>query len=376
MNQQSEQNEKLVIGLHEGAIVGKYLRLILGILALGFWLPDCIKGTGDKVTLIFMGIFLLGYFVAIWLQYYTLVFDEEGCTKQFMFYHRKYTWDQLVVRQEYSANAEDEYECDIYREGIIFRTKKKRTHRKHNIGTYELLDPFGSIVANYEGTYMWNYVKGGYVGRGCEVNKELFLQKLAEWEIDISRVDEEEKSDLEILNQLIAQNDKKVNEYGKQGMRLFVIVISACLIPMAIKCRTIEERLVVLVYFMFCIWLIIMQWCMEYKVVIDKYGCTKIWWKYRKKYTWDELTVRKICSPMGNYEEGVLFATCWKSSKEKDPKKYCDRHPFSSMVVNFKGMCKMKENLGDQCAVDKELLLQCLAEWGIELEDARKKDNK
>ena len=71
-----------------------------------------------------------------------------------------------------------------------------------------------------------------------------------------------------------------------------------------------------------------------------------------------------------------MFATCWKSSKVKDPKKYCDRHPFSSFTINFKGMCRMKENLGDQCAVDKELLLQCLAEWGIELEDARKKENK
>ena len=372
MNQPSEQNEKLVIGLHEGAIVGKYLRLILGILALGFWLPDCIKGTGDKVTLIFMGIFILGYFVAIWLQYYTLVFDEEGCTKQFMFYHRKYTWDQLVVRQEYSANAEDEYECDIYREGIIFRTKKKRTHRKHNIGTYELLDPFGSIVVNYEGTYMWNHMKGGYVGKGCEVNKELFLRKMAEWGIMVHRVCNNETVLNEKPDQLVAQSDKKSEEYGKEVIKLTCIVIGILAVIAGIRYQNIEGVGIILLCLMMCLLLIAMNWYMDCKVIIDEQGCTKIWWKYKKKYTWDELTVRKICSSIGKYEEGILLATYWKFPKEKDPRWYYYLHPFSSMVVNFKGMCKMKENLGDECAVDKELLLQCLAEWGIELEDARK----
>ena len=51
-------------------------------------------------------------------------------------------------------------------------------------------------------------------------------------------------------------------------------------------------------------------------------------------------------------------------------------HPFSSFTINFKGMSKFEGGFGDQCAVDKELLLQCFDEWGIELEDARKKENK
>ena len=374
MGKKADQEDKLVVGLYYSELTAVWMEWLAGII-LFFWAYTEVLKEGKKYFYVTC-IILVCFLISVWLSHYSVIFDKEGCTKKYLFYKRKYRWSELVVRQEYSEKVEDTYKCDAYKEGVFFRTKRDCFRRKPGIGGYGMLHPFSSIVINFEGTFMWGAGKDGYLIRKCEVKKETFFSKMDEWGIDISRVYVEEINDSELPNQLVAQNDKKVDEYRKFGVWLFIIIMGMCGIMAVMIYPTMGGMLLACVCMLFGIWMIIMQWYTEYKIIIDKYGCTKTWWKYKKKYTWDELTVRKICSPMGNYAEGILFATYLKSPKEKDPEWYYYMHPFSSFTINFKGMSKFKESFGDQCAVDKELLLQCLAEWGIELEDARKKKDK
>ena len=374
MGKKADQEDKLVVELHVYAFMSMWIMPIFWMIFLLWSYIDLMKR--NKVYLAVAGLIYLLFLIWTWLSHYSLVFDKEGCIKKFLFYNKKYTWDELIIRQEYAANIEDTYQCDMYREGVFFLTKGMKTKKRPGVGMYGTFHPFSSIVVNFKGTYMWGNTSEAEIGRNCEINKEKFFQKMSEWEVEINRVNVEEKNDLELPNQLVAQNDKKVDECRKIGVCFFIIIMETLGIISIILAPNIEGIFFTFICFLFCIWIIIMQWYTEYKVIIDKYGCTKTWWKYKKKYTWDELTIRKICSPMGNYAEGILFATYLKSPKEKDPEWYYYMHPFSSFTINFKGMSKFEGGFGDQCAVDKELLLQCFDEWGIELEDARKKENK
>ncbi len=369
MGKKADQEDKLVVELHVYAFMGMWTMLIFGMIFLLWTYIDLMKR--NKVYLAVAGLIYLLFLIWTWLSHYSLVFDKEGCIKRFLFYNKKYTWDELIIRQEYAANIEDTYQCDMYREGVFFLKERMKTKKRPGVGMYGTFHPFSSIVVNFKGTYMWGNIRSGELGRSCEVNKEKFFQKMNEWGVEINRINIDEKN-ISIVNQLVVQTDKTSAEYGASVIKFTIVVIGLMGVACVIIYPNIKGLGIMLMCLLMCFLLIAMNWYTDCKIVIDEQGCTKIWWKYRKKYTWDELKVRKICSSIGKSEEGILFATYWKFPKEKDPRWYYYLHPFSSMVVNFKGMCKMKENLGDECAVDKELLLQCLAEWGIELEDARK----
>ena len=227
--------------------------------------------------------------------------------------------------------------------------------------------------------------------RFCEVDKKYFLQKMNDWGVSLThlntlgRSEEEKREYIENKKNELQRSSVIVQgsrDWRKSMLMAELILLTSTLVliltEMTVKQGNIAVMILAVMFGGGSIWWALNIWYNLYTVIIDERGCTKILGKYRKRYLWEELQVRKICTPIGSYREGILFATKQKFPHLRDPRIYFLMHPFSSFVVNFKG-----QNMGsginngyydksiEKCSVDKKLLLARLAEWGIELEDTR-----
>ena len=363
-------NHEIIAKINNNGNIFKYLRIGIGCV-LGYWIVTEVRKDNIIIRLI-LAILLLLWFVAIWLQYYTLIFDKNGCIKKFLFYKKRYTWDELVIKQEYNTSY---YSLDAYREGVFFSTQKVFPKKmKQNIDNYLMLHPFSSMNVSFEGTFRWENIKDGDALRSCEVNKEYFFQKMEEWRVHVNRIEEEHGEELErrkIPEQLVMELDKQRKKWTIlipclcNGGIIGLIVMGGGHYTKEMWCFGIAALGILNVM------LIVALWYRSYKIIFDSEGCTRIWAKYKKRYTWERLIVRKRFISKEDKQEGVLFAIKDENiEKFKNLRKYFVLHPFSSFIVNFE-----KEEIAYgylvTTAVDKEVFMRCLNEWGIELEDTR-----
>ena len=378
INAESEKGKWLIVRL----LISLGLLMIV-IVNRAEWFSDILGGV---VTVVFWG-FWIGYILlSTWLQYYTLIMDKNGCIKRLLFYKRKYTWDELIVKQVYTPYF---YSFDCYKEGVFFSTKQNfGENDRYNISSYFWLHPFSCFLVNFKGTYsMPEDMKYSDMMRFCEIDKTFFMNKMDEWGITLTHLKTlgrsnkaellgEQETLLE-LDQVIVQSDREAKRSAKFS---FIAAVSGIVILTGIK-QVLEDPsgaifACLVMVSLGCVIVMVSSFYNLYTVIIDEKGCTKLLGRYRKRYMWDELEIRQICSPMGQYTEGILFATKRKFPNVKNPRWYYRLHPFSSFVVNFKGKrMAMGKNPGtqhiDRCSVDKKLLLARFAEWGIELEDTR-----
>ena len=375
--------DKIIVNMQAYALSGMWQEIIACVI-LFLW--SCVEmQKEDWRFVLFLWPLLLILLIYIWTSHYTLIFDKEGCTKKFLFYKKRYRWDDLQVKQLYTSYV---YSYDVYKEGVVFLTKRETSEKiKYNITNYVLFHPMSCIIVNFEGTFRMDDVKDGQRMRGCEVNKQEFLRKMDEWGITLTHLKTlgrsnkaellgEQEALLE-LDQVIVQSDREAKRSAKFS---FIAAVSGIVILTGIK-QVLEDPsgaifACLVMVSLGCVIVMVSSFYNLYTVIIDEKGCTKLLGRYRKRYMWDELEIRQICSPMGQYTEGILFATKRKFPNVKNPRWYYRLHPFSSFVVNFKGKrMAMGKNPGtqhiDRCAVNKKLLLARLAEWGIELEDTR-----
>ena len=117
-------------------------------------------------------------------------------------------------------------------------------------------------------------------------------------------------------------------------------------------------------------------------LILDKTGIKVKVWAYKKEFRWDELKTRQLrkkFNEAGVYDEGVLF-----SIHEREPRQtgtcalYLFLHPLSSFPVNFRGAhshplypIRVYSEEGEFCAVDKEIFLKKMEEWGVTLSAVR-----
>ncbi len=117
---------------------------------------------------------------------------------------------------------------------------------------------------------------------------------------------------------------------------------------------------------------------------IDKSGCTVYFWKFKKKYTWQQLKTKRIerynCpsmlrgGPSPPYlTEVILFPRTIHKPLFIRPSLYSMLHPFSCIYFNF----ALKEEgfeYSRYYEVEEETFLQRMKEWGVDLEEKRQRD--
>lgn len=127
-------------------------------------------------------------------------------------------------------------------------------------------------------------------------------------------------------------------------------------------------------------WIMLMR-----KLIMDEQGCTVSFLWFKKKYYWNQLKVKRIESYEKHqgysipYTGGVIFS---KKSVYKPigwtPLYYNWLfHPFSFFFVNFAVQLNLKRTKARPCPpiyeIKEEVFLSQMQEWGVELEDTRKK---
>ena len=116
------------------------------------------------------------------LKGYSLIMDEKGCVKRFLFLSKHYSWKNLRVK----LVASEESHCG---EGVLFIKKKSgNSSSASETFSYASLHPYSSFVANFE-------VFGKMYGEKDalhEISKELFLEKMKEWGVEVEGLPKEE----------------------------------------------------------------------------------------------------------------------------------------------------------------------------------------
>ena len=119
------------------------------------------------------------------LKGYSLIMDEKGCAQRFLFLSKHYSWKNLRVK----LVASEESHCG---EGVLFIKKKSgksgNSSSTSETFSYASLHPYSSFVANFE-------VPGKMYGEKDalhEISKELFLEKMKEWGVEVEGLPKEE----------------------------------------------------------------------------------------------------------------------------------------------------------------------------------------
>lgn len=112
------------------------------------------------------------------------------------------------------------------------------------------------------------------------------------------------------------------------------------------------------------------------RFIIEEEGCTVCFWKYRKKYKWEELRTKRIekhnipsmfkgrsCYPY--LEDVILSPKIIHKPKIMRAEGYSIFHPFTCIFLHFTP--KTESKLIRYYEVDEEEFLYKMAQWGIEL---------
>lgn len=120
--------------------------------------------------------------------------------------------------------------------------------------------------------------------------------------------------------------------------------------------------------------------------IMDEEGCTVCFWKYKKKYTWEDLITKRIeehdfpsiirgknsCP----YLKGAIFAP-YKIHKPKaiGTSLYSLFHPLSCIYINFSLEDVNYEN-GRYYEIEEAVFMEKMKQWGIALEEPGKAGDK
>ena len=123
---------------------------------------------------------------------------------------------------------------------------------------------------------------------------------------------------------------------------------------------------------------IALLWMQRYKTYeLDEEGLNVRFWKYKKRYFWEEFAIKKIenyeSALFFQYSEGVVFSTkqIKGSGLFSTHERYSVIHFFiplaSPFFIDFKESAQ-KSSLGGSYRVDKEEFLTTLKYLGVEIE--------
>ena len=114
----------------------------------------------------------------------------------------------------------------------------------------------------------------------------------------------------------------------------------------------------------------------SYRLKMDEKGCIRKFLFLSKRYLWKDLRVKLVASEESHCGEGVLFIKkkSGNSSSASETFSYASLHPYSSFVANFEVFGKMYGEKDALHEISKELFLEKMKEWGVEVEGLPKEE--
>lgn len=115
--------------------------------------------------------------------------------------------------------------------------------------------------------------------------------------------------------------------------------------------------------------------------ILDEEGCTVCFFRYRKKYRWDELEVKRIQNYLYSFGQLAPHTGCVVLSPlsscrsvKTDPMNYGLRHPLTFIFLQFRKEVTLKEKIdyypgARVYPVDEAEFREKMKLWNVELEE-------
>ena len=318
----------------------------------------------------------LVYSLFSWIQdSKVLTLNETGCCIKCFLYKKMYTWDELKNRQMRVKYGD-------YKESILMSTNAI-PEGKYKCAMFMFQHPFNSFVINFCGLHEPFYFGTGkngsrtYVVEGevCAIDKDLFFKKMKEWGVAIEKVRVMDES---IFYDKSGGICTRRNGYGwKIFSFVLVLIMCACLMFPIVVLKDMGMLFISIpfgIVFLIVYKVIISR--KSYCLKMDEKGCTRKFLFLSKHYQWKNLRVKLVASEESHCGEGVLFIKkkSGNSSSASETFSYASLHPYSSFVANFEVFGKMYGEKDALHEINKELFLEKMKEWGVEVEGLPKEE--
>ena len=303
-----------------------------------------------------------------------LVLDKTGIWTKICFYEKKYEWKDFKIRQLRKNLGEF-----CYDEGVFFAVYKRQPRQNSNCEFFPIRYPMGGFNINFKMHRPILVTSRNYTiyinGEIMAVEKEELLSKLKEWGVDFET---ERPKNFDIFQ------DKKGRLQSRRNGTAWILLAAAIwllLLGFIIYPIFIWKNPVLIAIFIpFFIALVpvyvVVTSRKSYRLKMDEKGCIRTFLFLSKRYLWKDLRVKLIASEESHCGEGVLFIKkkSGNSSSASETFSYASLHPYSSFVANFEVFGKMYGEKDALHEINKELFLEKMKEWGVEVEGLPKEE--
>ena len=326
------------------------------------------------VGFIIVNIFLILNIYRMWRDIgRELILDKMGVLAKMCFYEKRYEWKEFKIRQ--LRKNLGEY---CYDEGLFFAIYEHQPKQNSNCEFFPIRYPFGSFNINFKMHRPILAVPRYSVyinGEMMAAEKEELLSKLKEWGVDFET---ERPKNFDIFQ------DKKGRLQSRRNGTAWILLAAAVwlllLIFIVYPIFIWKNPVLIAIFIPFFIALvpvyIVITSRKSYRLKMDEKGCTRKFLFLSKYYQWKNLRVKLVASEESHCGEGVLFIKkkSGNSSSASETFSYASLHPYSSFVANFEVFGKMYGEKDALHEINKELFLEKMKEWGVEVEGLPKEE--
>ena len=319
----------------------------------------------------------------VWLTPFFLIaygrtfrLDENGCTVILGKHKRSIAWQEFphVYRFDYSHNHHASLGLHG---GVAFSAKPIKHPMRILPHLYCYLHPRSFVYINFIDS---KRVKGGrnYIDSYCANETEL-MAKLDKWGVTIGGTFTVGKETFTPSKDCFAVRSNEWAVISGYALLLYPIMLLLAIIlgwhelsPLFLAILSI----LCIIGFWYSIASILAY---GRTFTFNQNGCTVSLGRREKHYGWDELTYVRLFDyrkaplfgSLGQMGSIVFSTTAMKTPKWFSPTKHSLLHPLTYVYVNFRDPNRpnlTKRGYLDDYCVDKEVFLQYLDEWGVEVQ--------
>ena len=303
-----------------------------------------------------------------------LVLDKTGIWTKIWFYEKKYEWKDFKIRQLRKNLGEF-----CYDEGVFFAVYKRQPRQNSNCEFFPIRYPMGGFNINFKMHRPILVTSRNYTiyinGEIMAAEKEELLSKLKEWGVDFET---ERPKNFDVFQDKKGRLQSRRNgtAWILLAAAVWILLLSFIIYPIFIW----KNPVLIAIFIPFFIALVpvyvVVTSRKSYRLKMDEKGCIRKFLLLSKRYLWKDLRVKLVASEESHCGEGVLFIKkkSGNSSSASETFSYASLHPYSSFVANFEVFGKMYGEKDALHEINKELFLEKMKEWGVEVEGLPKEE--